>query len=323
MNEVLAIIIALLVYPGVIFALLAAGIFGWVRGAARALAVGWEGSAPLIAPREFGRRLRQGSNVPEGVYAPALQVLPIFAAVAPLLVLVLLPLPGNVAVGKGYSLDIAAAGALLLGMPLARTALGWIIPSPYTRIAAMRSLRRLLGYLVPMSLALAVVAILSGSLQVSIIASGAMPFTIHQPVYATAARIVAGLAYAISLPALVRLTPLREGQGSLDLVGSELTELSGRELLVMRVAEWLQLVAALALGIALFVLPFFHTDLARGLIGLGIALVVTALLGLWEGIGTRMLWRDEIAPPYTVWISTPSLVGIFAVLLLIFAQRLP
>ncbi len=323
MNEILAIIIALLVYPGVIFGLLAAALFGWVRGMTRMLAYGYDGSAPLFAPREFSRRLRQNSTLPEGVVEPAMQILPVAAIIAPLLVLIFLPLPGNRAAQSTMTIDLIAATILLLGMPLARAALAWVIPSPYTRIAAMRGLRRLLGYLAPLTLAIVAAAIISGSTSVQTIASTQFAATIHpnQQSLANAARIVAGLAYLACLPVLARLTPLRTGQGSLDLVGGELTELSGRELLIMRLAEWLQLVAALALGIALFVLPFFHTDAARALAAIGFALIVTAVLGIWEGIGSKIVGRDDMAPPFSVWLGTPTLVGIFAILLVIFAQR--
>jgi formate hydrogenlyase subunit 4 len=321
MNELLALVIALLVYPGVIFGLVAAGIFGWMRGASRAMVHGWEGATPLIAPREFSRRLRQASTMPDGVALPIPQLLPVAALVAPLLVLVLLPFPGNRAVQGNYTLDIVAAGSFLLGMPVARIMLGWVIPSPYTRLAALRSARQLLGYLIPLGLALAVAALVGGTTNLTVLAGTTLPTTDHQSVYAYAARIVAGLAYAVCIPVLARLTPLRTGQGAMDLVGSELTELSGRELLIMRLAEWVQLIAVLGLGIVLFIFPFFKSDLARGLAALGTALIVAVLLGLWEGVGRHLLGRDEMPAPFSVWLGTPTLVGVFAVLLLIFAQR--
>ncbi len=330
MNELLAMIISLLVYPGLIFALVAALVFGWLRGVARATAQGWSLGMPQLAPRELLRRLRQGSTVSEGVFAPLLQALPVLAVVCPLLVLVFLPLPANRGADNGaYTADVAALAALLLGVPLVRIVLGWATPSPYTRMAATRSARQLMGYLVPFALAVAVAAAVGASLHIFAIAT-------HQPVAVTTqslfglnairlfglTRIVAGLAYLSCLPALAKLTPIREGQGGLDLVGSELTEISGRELLVMRIGEWVQLVAALGLGIVLFVLPFFTTDGARAIAALVSAVVAAILLGVWEGAGTYLrAARDELDAPLSVWFGTPTFLAIISLLLLVLAQR--
>jgi NADH:ubiquinone oxidoreductase subunit H len=330
MNELLAMIISLLVYPGLIFALVAALIFGWLRGVARATAQGWSIGMPIFAPREVLRRLRQGSTVPEGVFAPLMQVLPVLANICPLLVLVFLPLPANRGADNGtYTADVVALAALLLGVPVIRIVLGWATPSPYTRLAATRSVRQLMGYLVPFALAVAVAAAVGNSLKVYTIATHqSASFTTQSVLGFNAARlygltrIIAGLAYLACLPTLAKLTPIREGQGGLDLVGNELTEMSGRELLVMRIGEWIQLVAALGLGIVLFVLPFFSTDGARAIAALVAAVVAAVLLGVWEGAGTYLRpARDELEAPLTIWFGTPTFLGIISLLILVLAQR--
>lgn len=320
MNEVLALIIALLVYPGLLFGLVAAAALGWLRGTARSLALGWPVARPLFAWNAVNRRLRQASSRPEGVTAVALQALPVIAAVCPLLVLVFLPLPGNRGANQpDYTLDIAAAGGLVLGMPIARVVLGWAIPSPYTRIAAMRTARAVMGAAVPLALALATGAVLGGALRLSVAATATT--ALNTQGFAVLARLAAGAAYLTCLPLITRLTPTRQGAGALDAVAGELTELSGRELLVMRVAEWLQLVAALGLGIALFVLPFFHTDAARLIAALVAAIVGAVGLGVWEGVLPRIGVREDLPPPLATWTGAPILFGVFAVLFLILAQR--
>lgn len=240
----------------------------------------------------------------------------------------LLPLPANRGADAiGFSADVVALVALVLGVPVARILLGWATPSPYTRLAAIRSARELLGYALLLALSVAVTVAIGGSLQVLAVVQ-------HQPIVTSTqtffgisavrlyglARIAAGLTYLSCLPALARLTAIREGQGSLELAGNELTELSGRELLVMRIAEWVQLVAALALGITLFVLPFFSTVGARAIAAGITAIVVTIGLGAWEG-SSFMRQRDELDPPLSIWFSTQSFLAIAGLLLLVLAQR--
>lgn len=324
MNPILAIAISLLVFPGLLFGLVAAGIFGYLRGMARSGASGWSGTMPGLSLGGIARRLRQGSTLPAGLYPPVMQALPVVAAICPLLVLVFLPLPANRGLDNmNYTADVVALSALLLGMPLARIVLGWATPSPYTRIAAMRSARDLLGHLLPLALAIATGAALSDALTVFGIAmNGINPaLTPNAAHLIGAARIVAGLAYLACLPALTRSTSIGEGHGSLELVGGELTELSGRELFVMRLGEMLQLVAALGFGIVLFVLPFFTTDNARGLAAIITAIVVALGLGGWEGYRAQMQSQDDMAPPVSIWFGMQTFLGVGAILLLVLSQR--
>jgi NADH:ubiquinone oxidoreductase subunit H len=334
MNALLALIISLLVYPGILFAAVAALIFGWVRSFARASTQGWSGLQPSLSLREVLRRMRQGSTVTQGVFAPLVQVLPVLAVLCPVLVLVFIPLPANRGATNGdYTADVVALVALLLGVPLLRIVLGWATPSPYTRLAATRSARQLLGLLVPLGLAVAVAAEASGALNVLDIALHphlvqAIPgvkspnlFGLDANKLFGLARIAAGVAYLTCLPQIARLTPIREGQGSLDLVGNELTELSGRELLTMRIAEWVQLIAALGLGIALFVLPFFTGDRNRTIAAVVAALVTAIGLGMWEGMGTYLRPREDNDAPLSIWFGTQTFLGIIAILLIVMALR--
>ncbi len=324
MNIVVAIIISGLVYPGLIFALVAAVIFGWIRATSRTVAQGAANTAPRLSFRAISRRWQQTSTTPEGVAPFIVQALPVLAVVCPVLVLMFLPLPANRGLGTGsYTADIVALGALLLGMPIVRIVLGWAIPSPYTQLAAMRSARQIMGYVLPLALALAVAAALGLATRIDVA-------SVHEVVvhgkgesFANIARVIAGLTYAACLPALARITPLRNGRDAIELAGSELTELSGRELLLMSIAEWVQFVAAIGLGIALFVLPFFQGDGPRAIAALVSGVVIAAVLGVWEGaITPRIRPREDLMPPVAVWFNTPTFLGIVAVLVVVFAQRL-
>jgi NADH:ubiquinone oxidoreductase subunit H len=330
MNELLAMIVALLVFPGLLFALVAALIFGWIRSYAHASAQGWTGTLPRLSLREVTRRLRQGSTVSEGAFAPLIQALPILAAICPLLVLVFLPIPANRAADNNtFTADVVAVAALLLGLPLLRTLLGWATPSPYTQMAATRSARQLLGHVIPYALAVAVGVAIATSLQLYFVAHHQFTFTsttkllgLNGTQLMGVARMLAGLAYFACLPILARITPIREGQGGMDLVGNELTELSGRELLVMRIAEWMQLIAALGFGIVLFVLPFFSGDGARAIATVVAALVGSIALGVWDGSGAYLrAAREDLVAPLSIWFGTQTFLGIIALLVLVLAER--
>jgi NADH-quinone oxidoreductase subunit H len=320
MNALLSAIISIILYPGIVVALIAAIVLGWLRGTSRAALSGWSGLSPLVSLRQIVRRQRQASTLPEGTPVLAIQGLPVVALVCPLVVLAFVPLPGNRGLGAAnLSLDVAAAGALLLGMPLARIALGWAVPSPYTRLAAMRSARRLAGYALPLGLAIATAAVLSGQLTIAGI-STTLTRTGSATLLIDVARALAGLAFLLCAPGLVRLSTLRGGMASGELLAGELTEISGRELLVMQVAEAVQLVAFLAVGIALFVLPFWSSNGARGLAAIVAFVAGTVAIGAWEGIEPRVRTRDEYSMPFSVWLGTPMYFGIFGIIALLLAR---
>ncbi len=320
MNPLLAAVIALIVYPGILFALVAALLLGWVRGTARALTAGWSGLMPPLSFRQISRRRRQASTLPEGAVAPVIQALPVIALVCPIVALAFVPLPGNAGLAKSdVTLDVVALSALLLGMPVARIALGLAIPSPYTRMAATRSARQLAGYALPLSMAVAAGAALSGHLTIAAISNQATTGTLSVGL-SDAARVVAGITFLICAPALARLSSLREGQGASELAAGELTELSGRELLTMRLAEYVQLVAVIFVGIALFVLPFWTTNGARGLAAVIVALLAAAVIGAWEGYAPRLRGREDYPLPISIWLGTPSLIAIVSILALVLAR---
>ena len=76
-----------------------------------------------------------------------------------LLALIFLPLPGNPLINAvGLQGDIIAASAFLLALPLARLFVGWVAPSPLTRLATDRSARLLAGAALPMALAVTAAA---------------------------------------------------------------------------------------------------------------------------------------------------------------------
>jgi len=328
-------IVAVVSYPGVIAAFLAAWAFSWVRGATRSALSGGQPPTPLGEVNTWRGLFARESVIPEGAHPIAIALGTTLALVFPLLALILLPVPGNPLVTTlGLTGDLAAEGALLLGLPLARVFVGWVIPSPYTRLAADRSARLLAGAIPPFVLALTAAAQVLGQLALTPLPTGAPPTF----VLLTLALCVA--AFACALPALAHVTPLREDEPGLDTPGGELSELSGRDLAFFRVGEALQLVACAALLVTAFVLPLLvgwlsslahmfsrvikngavDADLARGLVLLiGVALVAAGL-GVWDAVYTRHGASAE-RPPLSWWFGLPILLGMAALVAAAWATR--
>ncbi len=335
MSAIPGFLVAVLIYPGVIVALLAAWAFSWVRGATRGALSGGTAPGAMSEVNVWRGLFARESVIPEGVHPVAIALGTTLALVFPLLALILLPVPGNpLATALGLTGDLAAEGALLLGLPLARLFVGWAIPSPYTRQAADRSARLLAGAVPPFALALTAAAQVLGQLTF-------LPLPVSTPsstILLTLALCVA--AFACALPALAHVTPLREDEPELDTLGGELSELSGRDLAFFRVGEALQLVACAALLVTAFVLPFVSgwlsglthafsglvkngavdSGLARALILLiGVALVAAGL-GVWDGVYVRRPTTAD-RPPLSWWFGLPILLGLAALVAAAWATR--
>ncbi len=316
MNGILGFVIAVLVYPGLLAAALAAVALGWARQSVRG-AVSRDGAgSPLTALRElradFGREATAA-----GVLPWALTLASLAAILAPLLALVLLPVPGNpLAQALGMTGDLAVEAGLLVGLPLARLFVGWATPSPYTRLAADRGARLLAGAVLPLALAVTVTAEQLGTLGLA-----GVPAAPTGNI-AVVARIFAALALALVLPALVRAVALRAGVGDVDLPGGELAEVSGRDLALFRIGEALQLVAAAAFFTAAFLLPIFARVNATGRAIVWVAgIVVTcAALGAWEGYAGNRPEGEERAP-LSWWLGFPLLLALVALVAAAWAQR--
>jgi len=321
MSDFFALLLTLLIFPGILFAVVATLLLSWVRSNGRAYTLGWSSAGQSINLRQLSRRFRQSSTVTDGVHRPVIQILPVIAVMCPLLALILLPFPGNRGTGNpAYTTDVVAVVALLLGMPIVRIILGWVTPSPYTQLAANRSARQLLAYSVPLTLAIASVVALSNAFPLTSIVTHGVPFRFNDRI-SLVTNIIAGFTYLFCIPMLTHQTSIHEGQGSIELVGSELTELSGKELLVMRLAESIQFVAVIGVGLVLFVLPYLHTDGARILMTIVASIFLALAIGLWEGMAPRLRIFGELQPPISIWLGTPTFLGILSILGVVLAQR--
>jgi formate hydrogenlyase subunit 4 len=321
MNGVLAFVIALVFYPGIFAGFAAAWVLSWARDAARASLGAGTLPKPLGALAEVRAAFARDTLIPSGVHEAVLGLVPVIAFAAPLAALVLLPVPGNpLASALGLQGDLVAEAALLLVVPFARLLIGWATPSPYTRLAADRDARLLAGCVVPMVLALAAIAQQVNAFGLTLADA---PSVAHLSWVAFAARLLAAAAFACCVPVIARAAALREGDGAAELAAGELTEANGRDLAFFRIAEALQLVAALVFFAAAFVVPLLANAPAgvRTAAWVVVPLVGAAAVGAWEGMRGAPSSQHGETPPLSWWFGLPLLLALFALVAASFAAR--
>lgn len=305
MNSVVAFIVAVLIYPGALVAVLAALVLGWAREIAYGALAKVRADGPLATLGEWTTLFRSETVAP-GVHDALLTWSAVIAVLAPLVALVLLPVPGNPLVSTiGMTGDLAAEAALLLLVPMMRLCVGWAIPSPAVRAAADQGGRLLAGAILPMALVVTVVAYQLGTLGLA-----GTPHAAPNGV-AIAARVLAAVAFAVVLPVLARAR------------GKELNQLTGRDLASFRLAEALQLAAASAFFIAAFVLPIVPgVNKGAGYVALWIIGVVLIAVGIgaWEGFASRRPEGTEQSP-LNWWLDWPLLIALVALVAASWAQR--
>lgn len=318
-SGVVEFILAALVYPGAVLALVAAWALGWTRDAARELVRGARAPRFFTSVAAIRGMFARETLVPAGVNPIALSLGVTLVLASPFAALVALPLPANpLTQAVGLRGDLIAEGALLLGLPLGRLLIGWATPSPYTRLAADRDARLLAGAIGPLILGLTAVAQIRGSLTIFDAAERA-----GDPTFSTLTLIVAGIAFLIALPALASGSPMRLGAGSNEALAGEATELSGHDLALFLIGESLQLVACAAFFTLVFVAPLVTTVepvWGRWVIEIVAAIAVAAGLGYWEGRhGRSPAGADR--PPLSWWAGIPVLTALVALVLAAWATR--
>ncbi|SRR5579885_95378 len=289
MNIVVRYAITLFLFPGGVFALLAGWVLLWLSEESGARVCGTLRRGFTQPLRDCVKLLGKTTSLPAGTEAGGARLLLLLAVVAPLLALVLLPLPGNSAANTiETSGDLLAILLLLLLPVLMPLFLGELLASPYGRIAARREVWRcglLIGGLLLSTLT---IVVQRGALSLSILTLQQL----HPSPASVMVNILAGLLFLLCLPAL--LPPATWGlfSGSPELIAGAYTDLTGAGLALMLLSAALQRVAAGSLLAALFVLPF----VTNGLIAQVAAYLATLLFSsLFAGFASGVSKRYSFA----------------------------
>lgn len=223
-GDIQAWLIAVLVYPGLLFGVVVGLGVEWLmslvrpRLSATAFRVPTRPPHPMQPLASFmklaGRRDPSGL-VPLGEekrapHSEAIAYFTLAAAAAPLLALALTPLGGNPAVGTGWAGDLIFVILLLVAQPLAR-ALSRLFGDAVSALEGARGVGRLVTGLIPALVAVAALVEASGSGSISLVRLGAAPETGGQFLV----RLLAGAALLASLVWWVDHAPGGETAGSL------------------------------------------------------------------------------------------------------------
>ena len=319
MNSILSFVLALLVYPGVLIASLAAWGLMWGRESMRAVVSREAVPGPMRDVSEVVSDLSHDILQPEGIYPWLTSIAACAALILPVIALILLPIPGNPLVQAiGLEGDVVAGAVLLLGVPILRLLVAWATPSPFTRLAGDRGARLLAGVVLTMALAITAATEQSATLTLH-----PTPTKTSLPLWWLVTHVLASLAFIFVLPPLARIAASRhQPPYELELAAGELTEVNGRDLACFRIAESLQLVAVCAYFATVFLLPLFPSAFGHGRDLLWIAMVlITALgLGTWDGISSRLPANSE-RPPLNWWLGLPVLIALFSLVTAAIALR--
>jgi hypothetical protein len=132
MNSILSFVLAVLIYPGVFIAGIAAWALTWGRESIQAVVAKDPIPGPLRDLGEIRGNMARDLEQPEGLYPPLTTIASCTAIVLPLISLILLPVPGNPLVQAiGLTGDVISGAALLLAVPVLRLLVAWATPSPY------------------------------------------------------------------------------------------------------------------------------------------------------------------------------------------------
>jgi NADH-quinone oxidoreductase subunit H len=318
-NSILSFVLAVLVYPGVFIAVLAAWGLVWGRESMRAVVSREAMPGPLRDVSEVIANLSRDILHPEGIYPWLTSIAAGVALILPVIALILLPIPGNPLVQAiGLKGDVVAGAVLLLAVPILRLLVAWATPSPFTRLAADRGARLLAGVVLTMALAITAATEQSATLTLH-----PTPTRAPLALWWLVTHVLAALAFIFVLPPLTRMAASRhQPPYQVELVAGEMTEVNGRDLACFRIAESLQLVAVCAYFATVFLLPLFPSAFGHGRDLLWIAMVIVSALGLgaWDGITARLPASSE-RPPLSWWLGLPVLIALFSLVTAAIALR--
>lgn len=277
MNLVVGYLISLLLYPGGLFALVAGWLLYWLHTAVLA----WRRGEPiprLLQPmQDVLKLLGKSAGFPAHSELPA-KAVPLLVALAPLVTLVLIPVPGNSAFRTGTATgDLLAVVFLLLLPALAPLALGQLLHSPLARIAAARATRSSLLLVCGVLLSTLAVAAERGSLDLGVL----VMYQSHPTAASVTVDVLAGLLFCACLPALLARRPWGWFQHDLELIAGPFTDLTGADLALLQLGALAQQVAVSSLLAVLYILPFVPGGPATQLaVYLAALLLGAALAGL-------------------------------------------
>jgi NADH-quinone oxidoreductase subunit H len=222
--------------------------------------VGWHGI--LQSGADAIKLLLKEDIVPDKADKLLHLIAPFFALLATMLALVVLPMSPIVQVADlniGILYVVAVSGLGVFGVLIG----GWSSNNKWSLLGAMRSGAQIISYEISATLALLVIILFSGTLQLSaIVESQAKGWWIWR---AHGIGLVAFLMFLTASVAEINRTPFDIPEGESELTGGFHTEYSGLRFAFFFLSEFVNMFVAAALTVTLFLggwMPFHFGDFA-------------------------------------------------------------
>jgi formate hydrogenlyase subunit 4 len=280
-------LLALLVFPGLLYAVPMAWLMLWIERKALARMQARIGP-PFYQPFfDFVKLVSKRAARRPGFEGLLLNVLPVLAAGAMLGALALLPVfPSS----SGFFGDMILLVALLEVPPLCAVLAGFASRSPFGQVGATREAVLSLAYNLPFLTALAALAASSATVRLAEIALTPPGLV----------RLLALAAILLCLPVKLRLNPFSVSNAEQEIYTGPTTEFGGVQLALWELAHGLEWVALTGLVISL-ALPL-HTDipLVDGALLAVLSLVLVIVLAALAG-GTARLKVAQAGRFYWRW----------------------
>jgi len=245
MNDILYLVLYVLVFPGFLFLLGYALFLEFVdrRVTARMQhRVGPPWYQPLA---DFIKLLGKEVIDPAGIDRKIFDAAPLIALAAVMTAFIYVPVIGGSPLA--FEGDLVLALYLLAVPTIMLFLLGWLSRNVYAAMGGVRAVTQLFIYEVPFFLALLTPALMAGSWSVSVIAEWQQQhlwFALLQP--------IGFIVALIGLQAKLERPPFDIPEAETEIVAGPWTELTGRRLAVMHLAQDVALVTGCGLVVALF-----------------------------------------------------------------------
>ncbi len=242
----------MILVPGILFLILLGFFFEWLDRKFYArlqnrygpLHTGFAGMLQPLA--DFVKLLAKEDIEPEAVDKTTFRATPILLLAIPLLAALFVPMIDMKAV-ISFEGDLVFVVFLIAMYAVGVFLAAWSSTSPYSTVGGVRAAFQLLGFEIPLTIALFTPAIKAASLSISGIASWQaenLPFVLLQPV---------GFGVTIlCLLAELEQVPFDIPEAKTEIVGGWQTEFSGRKLALLRLSADIELVLAASLATAVF-----------------------------------------------------------------------
>lgn len=300
-------ILALLVFPGGLFVIIAGMVYEYLDRKLVARFQNRQGPRWFQPLADLLKLLAKEEVVPAGVNPALFQFLPVFAVAGALTAALYVPLFGF-SPAYHFSGDLVVTVYLLSVLTICTGLAGANVADRFSIIGATRTLTQLFSYEAPFLLSLFGPAIAAGSWDIAVIEQyvSAHPWMlVYQPIGFVVSLI--GLMGKLELP------PFDAPEAETEIVSGALTEYSGRGYALFRMGRNIELVIGLTL-VAAFYLGGVPDPLQFILKTLGLLFVIAALQSLFA--------RLRIDQTVGLWWRTGTLLVLAQLLVLIILKGL-